>query len=155
MYPLFAVVNKNRIYLYKHLESRYIVQSINGNLYYEFHEKNITNNVDSLLKLLCDEYNLESSEGLTIDILESNSSKNTSVILSTISKQASAKRINLESTMLKILMKLQKNDQLMVGLYGINYEGVNYLLENKNIKTSEFNLLAYSLEVEELIKYLD
>ena len=50
--------------------------------------------------------------------------------------------------------KLQRDSKMMIDKFGINFDGKNYLLSDGGIVKNDFNLLGYTLNEDDLMKYI-
>jgi len=57
----------------------------------------------------------------------------------------------IKNMMEKVFSALQKNKELLILKYGINYDGFSFNMKNGQIEKSDFDLLAYTIHATDLI----
>ena len=56
--------------------------------------------------------------------------------------------------MLKVSSSLERDKNLHIFEYGINYDDKQYLVKNENVVKNEFSLLSYTLTDDMLMKFV-
>lgn len=150
----FIVVGKNALYTYEYDGQNYQVQYIEGSEVFSIDPNNIMDDIKLYIRNLANEKNLRSTESLEFDILESPNIKFNLTITEALKMQIS-NRYSLNTILEKVFAKLSENKELLIDEYGINYEGYSYMMKNNTISEEQYNLLAYTIHSDDLIKEIN
>lgn len=153
MQKCFLVLGKNRIHIYELLENSFALQRINGNPFYEYTYSNAEKDIQTMLEFLCEEFNLASFAGLELYLLENENQAYTETVINALNN-VSATKVSLNMAIKHVLKKIVNDKNISMQEYGINFDGVNYKLQGDEIITDSFDLLAYTIKPEVLVKYL-
>ena len=146
----FVVIGKNALYTYERDGRRFEPQFIEGSESFPINLTNISEDVNSYMDILANEKNLGTVAKLEFEVLEgSETNLNTAIVT------AFGEHINrvhsLENTLKTVIKKLQRDKNLLIDTYGINYEGCSYKLENNNLLQGEFDLLGYTIHCNDVV----
>ena len=60
--------------------------------------------------------------------------------------------ISIESLLGSVYNELYSQADMLIDLYGINYDGINYHIKKEKFTTENFKLLAYTLQDKDVIE---
>lgn len=150
----FLIIGRNALYIYEKNGQKFERQFIEGSDKVIIDSNNIVENVNSFMETLADEKNLGTIGNLEFDVLECEESKyNTDVVVAL--KEHIENKYYLSDILVTIIRKLLRDKKLMVDLYGINYEGYSYKIENNNVCQGSYDLLAYTIHSDDIISLMD
>lgn len=149
-----VISSRNSIYTYEADKAGMPRLCIEGSDKFSIAEDSMEEDVKSYLDALAEEKNLESVDELELDIFEGSEKK----IIELIRKELKGTGVHvydLKPILTSVIKKLSANEELMIPKYGINYNGVCYQLEGEEIKEDKFSLLAYTIHVEDIIRWIE
>lgn len=109
---------------------------------------------DKLLSILVNVYNLDSAGEIDLVMIDNEDKVVSEVIDKALSKHIKEK-IQIDDLICRISQKLDRDENLHISEYGINFDGKNYLCKSSGVKKSEFYLLGYTVSADELLKYAE
>lgn len=125
--------------------------SIFGENKFKFRETDTKARAHIFLAQLCNECNLKSEKSLKLDVL----SDDTGIFFSHIlAEETDFTECNKNDVFKAVLKDLANNSSLETTRYGINFGDRCYFSENGKIKEFDFNISAYTICADELVKYI-
>lgn len=153
MKTLYLLIGKDRLYLYEKNGNSFERLYIEGNSFYEYDINNAKNSLEKLMQYLVDEYNLDTKAEIDFVVID-----NEDKIVSEVMRQAvgeyEKQKYDIECLIKNVSQKLSRDKSLMIQRYGINFDGKNYLIDNDTIKKREFSLLGYTMQEDNLLKFV-
>lgn len=153
MQLLYLIIGKEKLFLYEKDNGHVERQHIQGNPYFSYDINNAKYDIKKMLHLLVDEYNLDTVAELEFIILE-NIDKTITNIVEELLSEYIVKKIDINEAILDVMKILNKDKKLYIDLFGINYDGISFRLEKNKLKKYGFNLLSYTLNEDNLIKFI-
>lgn len=116
-----------------------------------YQQGHLQDTVKQLIQDFFDGYNLPNENGLSVLLYE-----NTDPGLSTIARRALGNYCDSSTPINRILINLIRyldtKKELHINQYGVNFDGVNYIMSNNSqILEREFSLLGYCLKDEDIL----
>ena len=153
MQIFYLIIGKDKLFLYEKDNGHAVKQYIEGNPYFLYDVNKAESDVQRMLDLLVNEYNLDTVAELEFIILENDDDIRTNKIEQILSDYI-IEKLDLRKTLLKIMKTLNKDKKLYINDFGINYDGMSFYIKNNKLEKSEFNLLSYTLQEDTLMKYI-
>ena len=150
------LVKRDKFVIYKP-DRNYELQYVNGEPFFAYEINRLADAMQNLLNSLTEEYNLESMHDVDLSVLVNGDAVVGNLIEDfLITKEISRKEniISVIPMLEKIYKKLERDKSLLIDLYGINYDGINYCKEKSQLVASNFKLLAYTLKDADIINEL-
>lgn len=154
MQIFYLVIEKSSLSLFQKNSSCFDRLYIEGNAEYTYDLNSITENINRLLEILVNEFNLDSIGEIEFIIID-NENKLISEVMNKVLQNYIKKKYEIEKIMIHISSKLNLDKKLYISKYGINFDGKNYIINKNNIIKTDFNLLGYTITDEQLVKYID
>lgn len=153
MQTFYVIIKKDYLSLYEKNGNVYEKVYLGGNPEYFYSVNNAKDYVNHLFEMIIEEYNLDTIGEIDFIVFD-----NEDVIISNAMLEAFGQsvkeRISIEHFMMDVSDSLGRDKKLHISEYGINFDGKNYVVKNRQIVKEEFSLLAYSLNDEMLIKFV-
>ena len=156
MEKFLLLVKRDKFVIYKP-DRNYELQYVNGEPFFAYEINRLADAMQNLLNSLTEEYNLESTHDVDLSVLVNGDAVVGNLIEDfLITKEISRKEniISVIPMLEKIYKKLERDKSLLIDLYGINYDGINYCKEKSQLVASNFKLLAYTLKDADIINEL-
>lgn len=156
MEKFLLLVKQDKFVIYKP-DRNYELQYVNGEPFFSYEINRLADAMQNLLNSLTEEYNLESWHDIDLSVLVNGDAVVGNLIEDfLITKEISRKEniISVIPMLEKIYKKLERDKSLLIDLYGINYDGINYCKEKSQLVASNFKLLAYTLKDADIINEL-
>lgn len=153
MQTFYMIIGKDALFLYEKNGTNYNRQYIEGNPEFHYQLNNIKKDMEKLLAVLTDEYNLDSQSELAFVVIGNGNSVVTEAITRALDGHISDK-CGLDSIMPEIINKIYKEEIPLVKEYGINFDGHNYLLMNGKLDKRNYSLLGYTLNEDKIVEYI-
>lgn len=150
----FIIIGRNVLYTYEHDGQRFESQFIEGSESFPINSANISEDVNTYMEILANEKNLGTVAKLEFEVLESSDINLNKAIVTAFGAHIN-KVYSLENTLNTVTKKLLRDKKLMVDIYGINYEGCAYKLENNTLVQGEFDLLGYTIHCNDVVGLMD
>lgn len=147
MLTFYILVEHDKIFLYQKDKSGFVNQYINGNEYIEYSSSSMKNDIDKLINVVLEEFNLVSSEEIGAKIIL-NKNDYSSNMLTKVLKNSNVTILDvfdLSDILFNVIINRHNNA-------GINFDGVNYVIINNKISQKNFSLLADTLSEKDLMK---
>lgn len=150
----FLVIGRNALYVYEKNGQKFERQFIEGSENVSINPNNIVESVNSFMEILANEKNLGTIAKLEFDVLESEEGKYNTGAVMALEKHI-ANRYSLCDVLKTVIKKLLRDEKIMVDVYGINYEGSSYKIEDDKIWQGQYDLLAYTVHSDDIISLMD
>ena len=126
-----------------------------GRDYFSFEITKIQISIAEMFGILKNDFNINNDNNIYFHVLENEDALINNIILDCLQGHIRNKH-KLQGTMVSAINELSKleNDKLMIGKYGINYDGKCYKIINNTFIKKDFSLLAYTINEELLINCL-
>ena len=151
MQTFYMVVEKERLYLFERSKNGFDRVYIEGNPDFLYSINAIRDYMKRLSAFIYEEYNLEHEEEMAFTLIDNENKIISDAIVNTLSGHI-IEKINVECLIKYIILELQRDEKLYISEYGVNYDGRNYILKGNEIIKSDFSLLGYTLDCEEIIR---
>lgn len=148
------VIGNNALYTYECSGQQFIIQYIEGSVEFNISVVNIREDVTNFMEVLANEKNLGTIAKLEFDVLEGTEANLNKAIINALEGHVE-KVYDLEETLKKILVKLQRDKKLMIDTYGINYNGYSYKCSGNGLKHDEYDLLAYTIHSDDVVSLMN
>lgn len=153
MQALYMIIGKEALYLYAKEGADYQRQYIEASPEFPYQAGRVQDDIKELLKVLVEEYNLEDVSELTFSVVGNTDPIITEMICSVLNGNIS-NQYELYSVISQIILKLVMDEKLMIREFGINFDGFNYRLIDGDMQKGDYNLLGYTLQTDDFIKYI-
>lgn len=153
MHTFYMIISKEKLYLYKKDNDEYLRQQIEGNYYFRYSINNVRNDVNRLLNSLVKEFNMDTRAEIMLVVID-NEDDITSRSIEASIKEYTVDKYDISTLMLKVLKTLDKDSSLLINEFGVNFDGKNYIQKDDRIVKKGFNLLGYTLDEDDLMKYI-
>lgn len=154
MQTIYLLIGKEKLYLYEKNANLFERLYIEGNPDYSYDINNVKYGIQQLMDNLVNEYNLDTKAEIDFIVID-NENEIISEVVEKIIGEYESKKYTIDSIIIKVFNKLSRDKKLLIEEYGINFDGKNYLLINGNLNKKEFSLLGYTLQEDNLMKYVD
>lgn len=151
MQEFYVIVGREELYLYEKEGTEYNRQYIQGNSEFHYQINLAKNNVESLLRILADEYNLDNDSEMRFMLIENADTIVTEAVCKGFEEYLS-KRCPLDVVMKNVIKRLESDGIPLIEESGVNYDGVNYKCGNGGMQKTDFNLLGYTLQPDDLMQ---
>lgn len=153
MQMFYVIIGRDKLYLYEKNGEEYSRQYIAG--YPEFHYQinNVKNDSGKMMDGLVEEYNLENRSELSFCLIGNKDPFITETV-STAFEEYIADRIDLCVIMSEIVKKLSMDEKLLVEEYGVNFGDINYRLVDEALQVTDYSLLGYTLQADDLVRFV-
>lgn len=148
------IIKKDCLSLYEKNDNEYEKVYFEGNPEYSYSINSAKESVERFLNMLLGEYNLDTMGEIDFVVIDNEDEIVSEVMLGEFA-QSVKKRINIMELMSKILDSIGRDKKLHISDYGINYDGKRYIFNNQKIVKEEFSLLAYTLNDNMLINFIE
>lgn len=149
----FVIIGKNALSVYEKNGNSYEKQFIEGSPSYPYDVNHVEEHLDHFLNALANEKNLGTRAKLEFDILENKDPIRTNSVLRILGDYTKDRQ-KLSDTIQTVIKKLARDKSLWIDTYGINYDGECYRMEGQKLQTHPFDLLAYTVEEDDMMELL-
>ena len=143
-------IEKDCLRTYEKINGRYEPFFIEGDDCFFYESTSIKQYVEAYLHSIAHEKNLANSSDIELVVLE-----NFDGLLNSKFHKVWGNHVKqvyqVQNMMGKVFSALQKDKDLLVLKYGINYDGFSFIMVNGQIEKSDFDLLAYTIHATDLI----
>lgn len=153
MQTFYMIIEKGKIYLYDKSEKNIEKLYIEGNPEYLYEVNDALKDTTRLMEALVNEYNLSSTAEIEFVVVDNEDHVISEVFEKVLSGYV-RKKYPILPLLLNVSQKLGREKKLMIDEYGINYDTMNYRIINGKLSKFSFSLLGYTLQADELIKYI-
>ncbi len=153
MQTFYMIIGGEALFLYTKEGASYQRQYIAANPEFPYQPSRVRDDVQKLLSILVEEYNLEDRSELTFSVVGGEDIVITETVCSVLDGNISD-QYSLHSVISKIITKLDKDEKLLIKEFGINFDGINYRLVSGSIQKSDYNLLGYTIQADDLMRYI-
>lgn len=151
MQEFYVIIKKDFLFLYERNDASYERVYLEGNDKYAYEINRIEEGMNAFLSLICDEYNLDSTGEIDL-IAILNEDKIISDAIVGVLGENIIEQIDIYQLLDNVLRRLERDKELYINQYGINYDGKNYVLDQEQLKKGEFSLLAYTVSEDMLMR---
>ena len=156
MEKFLLLVKRDKFVIYKP-DRNYELQYVNGEPFFAYEINRLADAMQNLLNSLTEEYNLTSVHDIDLSVLVNGDAVVENLIKDFLITEEISRKDNIISVipmLEKIYKKLERDKSLLIDLYGINYDGINYCKERSQLVAGNFKLLAYTLRDADIINEL-
>lgn len=156
MEKFLLLVKQDKFVIYKP-DRNYELQYVNGEPFFSYEINRLADAMQNLLNSLTEEYNLTSVHDIDLSVLVNGDAVVENLIKDFLITEEISRKDNIISVipmLEKIYKKLERDKSLLIDLYGINYDGINYGKEKSQLVAGNFKLLAYTLKDTDIINEL-
>ena len=156
MEKFLLLVKRDKFVIYKP-DRNYELQYVNGEPFFSYEINRLADAMQNLLNSLTEEYNLTSVHDIDLSVLVNGDAVVENLIKDFLITEEISRKDNIISVipmLEKIYKKLERDKSLLIDLYGINYDGINYCKERSQLVAGNFKLLAYTLRDADIINEL-
>lgn len=153
MQTFYLIVKKDCLSLFEKNGNTYERVYLGGNPEFYYSINSAKENIDKFMKMIIEEYNLDSISEIDLMVIN-NEEKIVSDVVTKVLGESVRKTVQIDLLMKDILQKLNRDKELLISEYGVNFDGKNYLLQDGEIKKEEFSLLGHTLSDELLMRYV-
>lgn len=152
MQDFYMIIKKEYVCLYEKTGNGFERVYLNGHPEYAYSINHVKDTMEELLKVLQDEYNLETSDELGFTVVENEDRIVTESVVRELGTCV-GERIGIERLVEAVMKGLRTDRKLFIDEYGVNFDGTNYVPEEKGIGKNRFSLLGLTIGCDELLKY--
>lgn len=153
MQTFYMVIGRDMLYLYEKDGTVFNRQYIEGNPEFHYQINHLKGDMERLLDLLAEEYNLDSKDEITFCLIENEDPSVTKAFCKTLGGYTS-RQYGLDVVMPEIIRKMEADGIPLIRESGVNFDGRNYLLVNGKLNRRDYNLLGYTLDVNKMVGYI-
>ena len=146
------LLTQGKFYVYREKDGTFEQEYIDGNPWMEYDSHQIVENLHQLLTALKNNHNLDETDPLRINLIG---------CADEIRNQQVKKNLKnlgdytpLLSLLPKIMRTLSDDATLHITDFGINYDGLSYVMREGDLEQNDFQLLAYTVSVDQLMKHV-
>lgn len=152
MQSFYLIITTEKLFLYDIMNCEW--QYFEGNPYLKYSMQMIRSDVKILLEYMFDYYNMtKDSSELEFVVIKHADAIRSQLILEALNGFVKG-TIEIDDVIQKIIAKLDVDVTLYINDFGVNYDGLNYKYKSNKLIQSEFNLLGYTLNEEDIINYI-
>lgn len=153
MQTFYLLIGKSNLYVYEKKDNTYERLYIEGNPEYAYDLNSDKTSIEQLMDELVNEYNLDTKAEIDFIVVD-NEDRIVSEVMQKVLGEYQSKVYEIDFLMKLVAGKLQRDSKMMIDKFGINFDGKNYLLSDGGIVKNDFNLLGYTLNEDDLMKYI-
>ena len=153
MQEFYVIVGREALYLYEKKETAYSRQYIQGKPEFRYQVNQVKIDIERLVKLLADEYNLDNYSDMQFMLIENADAVVTEAVCRGFEGYLS-KRCPRDAVMPVAMKKLIAEGMPLLEEFGVNFDGVNYRQDNSGVRKSDFSLLGYTLQADDFMRYV-
>ena len=150
---LHMIIGKNAFYLYRRNGNGFEIEYVDGNPYRHYDIHSIKSDLEDLLATVADTNNLDNANEMEFAIIENaDNIRNTNV--EQVLGNRIREKISIDDVLIRVVNSLAKDKDLHINEFGINYDGISYVLHNNDLQKSSYSLLAYNVSQEKLMEFI-
>lgn len=153
MQIFYLLVNSGSLCLFEKNYSQFERVFLEGNSEYSLLEGTIKDNIEKMIELLLDEYNLDSVDEVRFMVIGQKNNHFNEILR--VLDQNVQRVFDIEEMSKKVIDNLIERDVKLIKEYGFNFGEYNYKLATKGIEITEFNLLAFTVNQDELLEFIE
>lgn len=150
----YMIIGKNKLYLYEKEDKIFERLYIEGNPEYSYDINRAKKCIAELMDRLADEYNMDTIAEIEFVIID-NEDPVISNVMNQVLNEYIKEEYPIDSLLSNIYQKLERDKKLFISDYGINFDGKNFSKKNNVLEKKEFSLLGYTINQDELMKYIE
>lgn len=150
MVHMVMLLGMDRIYLYEKRENRFVRQYIEGRMDFPFDLNHSGTSAQRLLEALANELNIDRVSELEFTVIDNRDALCTEVVHRAF-KEHIVETIELPKVLMTVMKRLQREKKLHIQEYGVDFDGVHYMLSEGKLCSGPFDLLAYHLDEDALV----
>ena len=151
------VIDKDSLYTYEKLDQEYRLLYLEGSESFPYTFSCLEDDMRMFLNELSNEKNLVLSPGerpdLEFEVLSGTDRFTTERIMQELSLY-NPKALEFNEILMDVIRQLRKDKDLKIEEYGINYGASSFHLRNGKLVRQEFDLLAYTLCSNDIVRLL-
>ena len=151
MQTFYMIIKKECLSIYEKNGNSYERVYLGGNPEYAYSVNCARNYVDRFLKMIVEEYNLDTIGEVDFVVIDNEDTVISNVMLEAFGQNVK-KRICVENLVSEISASIGRDKKLRIFEYGINFDGKKYLVKGQQVIKEEFSLLAYTLNDDMLMR---
>lgn len=153
MQTFYVIIKKNNLVVYEKDGNSYKKVFLEGEPEYYYNVNSAKDYIDKFLEVVASEYNLDTI-GEVDFILIDNEDTIVSKAVTGAFGEFVKRIINIEELITGISSSIGRDKKLHISEYGINYDGKKYVVKNGKMEKEDFNLLAYSIKDDMIMKFI-
>lgn len=154
MQEFYVIVGRELLYLYEKEGTKYSRQYIKGKPEFRYQLNQAKVDMERLINLLADEYNLDNNSDMQFTLIE-NVDKMVNEAIYRGLEGYLAKSCPLDAVMSDVVKKLEMDGVPFLKEYGVNFDGVNFRQSDSGIQKLEFSLLGCTLQADDLMRCME
>ena len=147
------LLTQKRFYVYQKRDGALEREYIDGNPWMAYDGHQMAEHLQHLLAILKNNHNLDEEEKLHIDLIGCADDVRNQQVKKQLADQLED-YIELSSVLPKLMRVLSENAALHIEDFGINYDGLSYIIRQEEWEQDEFRLLAYTVSVDHLMEHV-
>lgn len=153
MLTFYVIIKKECLSTFGKNGSSYEKVYLGGNPEFSYSLNSAKDYVSRFFDMIIEEYNLDTIGEIDFVIIDNEDEIISNAMIDAFGDSVK-KRISVENLMVEVSAGIGRDKKLHISEYGINFDGKKYLIKDKKAVKEEFNLLAYTLSDEMLVKFL-
>lgn len=149
----YVIIKKNYLSIYEKNQKSYERVYLRANSEFAYSVNSAKDYIEKILNMIVEEYNLDTIGEIDLIVIYNEDDIVSDAILNALGENVK-ERIDIEKLMLKVSSSLERDKNLHIFEYGINYDDKQYLVKNENVVKNEFSLLSYTLTDDMLMKFV-
>ncbi len=153
MQTFYMIIGKKSLSLYEKIGVSFKQIYLQGKPEYLYDINRARECIDKVFAMLIIEYNMRSIGEIDLVVIN-NEDKIISDVIGKLLRKHIREKIEVEDLLGIATEKLCRDKKLHISEYGINFDGKNYLYTEKGVEKNEFSLLGYTVNNDELMRYI-
>jgi hypothetical protein len=146
------LLTQKKFYVYREKGGTFEQEYIDGNPWMEYDSHQIVENLRQLLTALKNNHNLDVEEQLQINLIGCADDIRNQQVKKCLEDQM-GEYTPLLALLPKIMRALSEDTTLHIAQFGINYDGMSYVMRDGTLEQNDFQLLAYTVSVDQLMEH--
>lgn len=147
------LLTQTKFYVYREKDGQFEQEYIEGNPWLEYNIHQIAETLQQLLTALRNNHNFGEEEELCIDMIGCADEVRNQQVKKLLAKQM-REYTELTGLILKVMKALSKDAALHIEDFGINYDGLSYIMKQGELLQNDFQLLSYTVSVDCLMEHV-
>lgn len=150
---IYMFITKDAFYVYSLKNGRLASEFIDGNPFLRYSLRTAEADVNNLIEALADKYNLNSTKDVDFTMIENSDPVRNTKVAKALGGQLKA-AVKLNDALLTAIDELAKDPGLRINDFGINYDGMSYLVRDGRLNQYSYSLLALTINSKDIAKCL-
>lgn len=133
--------------------------SIDGNLSFEYSMNRVQEDVARFLERLAYYYNLSGSSELSVLLVANEDDSITKTVANAFDGQEKAVHredvCEIDRIITDVIRQLSNDKTQHIDEFGVNFDGINYMLKNNTLEKQPFSLLGLTIGAAELANHIE